>query len=111
MSLLLLIGAVVATVAGLLLARRTHRRQELLSPLTAATIAGLVLALLVGSAAVIGWDVPALKGFDYRGGIKIMPELAALIAALTLYNAAFKIGSMSCRARRGPYVMISGVAG
>src|SRR3546814_7541598 len=45
--------------------------------------------LLVGSAAVIGWDVPALKGFDYRGGIKIMPELAALIAALTLYNAAF----------------------
>src|SRR3546814_357737 len=32
MSLLLLIGAVVATVAGLLLARRTHRRQELLSP-------------------------------------------------------------------------------
>ncbi|HEY9539269.1 MAG TPA: ABC transporter permease subunit [Kiloniellaceae bacterium] len=89
MSLLLLIGAVVATVAGLLLARRTHRRQELLSPLTAATIAGLVLALLVGSAAVIGWDVPALKGFDYRGGIKIMPELAALIAALTLYNAAF----------------------
>ena len=35
------------------------------------------------------WDVPAPAGFDYRGGVKIMPELAALIAALTLYNAAF----------------------
>ncbi|HEY9549565.1 MAG TPA: ABC transporter permease subunit, partial [Kiloniellaceae bacterium] len=89
MSLLLLTGAVVATVGGLLLARRARRRQELLSPLTAATTAGLILALLLGSAAVIGWDVPALKGFDYRGGINIMPELAALIAALTLYNAAF----------------------
>src|SRR3546814_16320924 len=88
MSLLLLIGAVVATVAGLLLARRTHRRQELLSPLTAATIAGLVLALLVGSAAVIGGDVPAHKRFDDSGGIKIMPAHAALIAARTHSNAA-----------------------
>jgi general L-amino acid transport system permease protein len=45
--------------------------------------------LLVVTAVAIEWEVPTLKGFDYRGGVKIMPELAALIAALTLYNAAF----------------------
>lgn len=88
-SLLLFAGAVTAAFAGLLLARRAHRRQELLSPPAVAAIASLTLGLLVASAAVTSWDVPALKGFDYRGGIKIMPELAALIAALTLYNAAF----------------------
>ena len=87
--LMLLTGAVAAAVAGLLLARRAHRRQELLSPHVAASIGGLVLALLVVTAAAIEWEVPTLKGFDYRDGVKIMPELAALIAALTLYNAAF----------------------
>jgi general L-amino acid transport system permease protein len=89
LPLMLLTGAVAAAVAGLLLARRAHRRQEQLSPHVAASIGGLVLALLVVTAAAIEWEVPTLKGFDYRGGMKIMPELAALIAALTLYNAAF----------------------
>ena len=87
--LMLLTGAVAAAIAGLLLARRAHRRQELLSPHAAASIGGLMLALLVVTAAAIEWEVPTLKGFDYRGGVKIMPELTALIAALTLYNAAF----------------------
>jgi general L-amino acid transport system permease protein len=88
-SLLLLAAAIATLCAGLLLARRAHRRQELLAPRHAAGIALLAAALLAATATSLDWDVPAPAGFDYRGGAKVMPELAALIAALTLYNAAF----------------------
>ena len=35
------------------------------------------------------WDVPALRGFNYRGGFVLVPEFVALFAALTTYTAAF----------------------
>jgi len=35
------------------------------------------------------WDMPALKGFNFGGGITIIPELAALWIALSLYTASF----------------------
>ncbi|MDG1007687.1 MAG: amino acid ABC transporter permease [Alphaproteobacteria bacterium] len=34
-------------------------------------------------------DVPALKGFNFRGGITVIPEFVALLLALSLYTAAF----------------------
>ena len=34
-------------------------------------------------------DVPVLKGFNFRGGVSIIPELAALLLALSIYTAAF----------------------
>ena len=34
-------------------------------------------------------ELPALKGFNFRGGISIIPELGALLLALTIYTAAF----------------------
>jgi general L-amino acid transport system permease protein len=34
-------------------------------------------------------DVPALHGFNFRGGVNIIPEFAALLLALSLYTAAF----------------------
>lgn len=37
----------------------------------------------------IEWDLPALKGFNFGGGISIIPELAALWIALSLYTASF----------------------
>ena len=35
------------------------------------------------------WDLPALRGFNFGGGITIIPELAALWIALSLYTASF----------------------
>ncbi|UJF25057.1 ABC transporter permease subunit [Suttonella sp. R2A3] len=35
------------------------------------------------------YSLPQLKGFNYRGGLTILPELAALWLALTLYSAAY----------------------
>lgn len=35
------------------------------------------------------YQLPQLKGFNYRGGVTILPELLALWLALTLYSAAY----------------------
>ncbi|PSW21277.1 amino acid ABC transporter permease [Photobacterium sanctipauli] len=35
------------------------------------------------------FEAPVLKGFNFRGGISIIPELAALLLALSIYTASF----------------------
>ena len=37
----------------------------------------------------ISLQYPELKGFNFRGGISIIPELAALLLALSVYTASF----------------------
>lgn len=39
--------------------------------------------------AALHWDVPALQGFNFRGGMVLIPELAALTLALSVYTSAF----------------------
>jgi general L-amino acid transport system permease protein len=57
---------------------------------------GLGLLFLIPA---IGWfvsggypfwiDVPVLQGFNYKGGLRLSPEFAALTVGLTTYTAAF----------------------
>ena len=35
------------------------------------------------------WEQPVLKGFNFKGGIRLIPELVALLLALSLYTASF----------------------
>ena len=72
------------------------RRRQLASgrpfpvaPVMLVLILGLpaVVFLLIG--APLGWEMPALRGFNFRGGITVIPELAALLLALSIYTAAF----------------------
>lgn len=57
-------------------------------PLLMVTVASFgVAALLAG--VPFSLDVPALKGFNFRGGITVIPEFVALLLALSLYTAAF----------------------
>ncbi len=37
----------------------------------------------------IGWSVPKLTGFNFEGGLTILPELFALTLGLSIYAAAF----------------------
>jgi len=37
----------------------------------------------------LSWDLPSLKGFNFRGGMTIIPELTALVTALSIYTATF----------------------
>lgn len=39
--------------------------------------------------AALHWDVPALRGFNFRGGMVLIPELASLTLALSVYTSAF----------------------
>ena len=48
-------------------------------PITVLGIAGTLSA----------WDIPALRGFNYRGGFVIIPEFVALLVALVTYTAGF----------------------
>jgi len=42
---------------------------------------------IFGSA--LHWDIPELRGFNFRGGMVLIPELAALTLALSIYTSAF----------------------
>jgi general L-amino acid transport system permease protein len=54
---------------------------------------GLVIGLPLLSALVFGapvkFEIPALRGFNFAGGSRIIPELVALTLALSTYTAAF----------------------
>jgi general L-amino acid transport system permease protein len=47
----------------------------------------LIVFLIVGSP--LAWDYPELKGFNFKGGTAIIPELLALLLALTIYTGTF----------------------
>lgn len=54
---------------------------------------GLFIALPLLAHMIFGaalhWDVPELRGFNFRGGMALIPELAALTLALSVYTSAF----------------------
>ncbi|RKF20036.1 amino acid ABC transporter permease [Alginatibacterium sediminis] len=50
------------------------------------TVPGIVF-LLAGSP--VHLEYPELKGFNFKGGLTVIPELAALLIALTVYTASF----------------------
>ncbi|ASV57176.1 amino acid ABC transporter permease [Lelliottia jeotgali] len=39
--------------------------------------------------AALHWDIPQLRGFNFQGGMVLIPELAALTLALSIYTSAF----------------------
>ncbi len=89
-------ASLVATLAGVwLFARHARRVQEqtgriypVLSVSVAVLVAVPVLAYFA-SGSPIHLDWPALKGFNYQGGIALKPEFFALWFALSIYTAAF----------------------
>lgn len=49
----------------------------------------LLLAWLVGAGLSARWELPALHGFNFTGGLRIPPELLALWLGISIYTAAF----------------------
>ena len=58
-------------------------------PASLALIIGLPLLAHALFGAALHWDVPELRGFNFRGGMALIPELAALTLALSVYTSAF----------------------
>ncbi|BAM89940.1 putative amino acid transport protein, permease protein [Bradyrhizobium oligotrophicum S58] len=58
-------------------------------PYVLGLLIGLPLVAVIVSGAPLAFEVPALKGFNFAGGSRIIPELVALTLALTMYTASF----------------------
>ncbi len=83
---------VIATLGLSLWSRRrqdrTGRRFPWL-PTGLTLVIALPFAALVATGFPIGFDTPVLRGFNFVGGIRLIPEFVALLLALTTYTAAF----------------------
>jgi general L-amino acid transport system permease protein len=58
-------------------------------PAGLALILGLPLAVWAAHGAPFTPDIPALRGFNFRGGITVSPEFFALLIGLVTYTAGF----------------------
>jgi general L-amino acid transport system permease protein len=84
--------SVIAIVALKLWARRLQIRAGRQVPLLWTSLALLVvpsLLALIATGFPIGFERPELRGFNFVGGIRLLPEFVALVVALTTYTAAF----------------------
>lgn len=87
-----LLAAVVATIAFAGFARRRQARTGKALPvywIGAAMIIGVPLATFLLTGMPLEWSVPELTGFNFRGGVTIIPEFMALWLALSIYTASF----------------------
>jgi general L-amino acid transport system permease protein len=90
-----LVAIAVAVVAALAL--RGFARRRLFREGRPMTIGPYVLALLIGLPLFVvlvfgtpfSIEVPQLKGFNFAGGLRVVPEFVALTLALSTYTAAF----------------------
>ncbi|MGL4286991.1 MAG: amino acid ABC transporter permease [Phreatobacter sp.] len=89
---LVVIAGIVAQAAIALWAKRRRDETGQIFPAWATGLALLiglpVLAFGIASF-VTSWDVPAFRGFNFRGGFVLVPEFVALFLALTVYTAGF----------------------
>ncbi len=86
---------VAACVIVYFMAKWAHKRQEETGQQfhTVYASIGLLVGLPFIAAVITGfplsWDYPALKGFNFKGGFTLIPELVSLSLALALYTASF----------------------
>lgn len=90
------IGAlIVGIIATIIINIWANNKQKLTGQQT--PMLRIALSLIVGLPLVVYFvlgmpisaEYPELKGFNFRGGISIIPELAALVLALSIYTASF----------------------
>jgi general L-amino acid transport system permease protein len=67
---------------------RTGRQMTLVWTCLALPIVPPLIALIV-TGWPIGFEAPELRGFNFVGGVRLLPEFVALLVALTTYTAAF----------------------
>jgi general L-amino acid transport system permease protein len=88
-------AAAAGVIAALLLRWWAKRRQVRTGAQLPAVwigcglVVGLPLVALVATGFPIGFEKPELRGFNFIGGVRLIPEFVALLVALTTYTAAF----------------------
>lgn len=86
----------VAALAGTWVFRRWARARQAATgqilPVWSISLAAIVLAPIVGLLLAgwpLTWNVPALAGFNFKGGMTLVPEFLALLAGLVVYTATY----------------------
>jgi len=92
-------GAVIAFIVGAIGTRlwvlRARVRQDATGarpatwPVALALLVGLPLVVWAAMGAPFQWDLPAMRGFNFRGGGTVSPEFFALLLGLVVYTAAY----------------------
>ena len=92
---LVVVALALGTMGSLLLSWQARRRREaqgVVTPVTLQSLALIFVPALVISA-VVGFPLhftwPVLEGFNFEGGIVVLPELMALVIALSTYTASY----------------------
>ena len=86
---------VIGIIFAILFAKYCKRKQDLTGVqypvfwINFSVICSLPLIAFFISGMPISLEIPGLKGFNFRGGMHMSPELAALTFALGIYTAAF----------------------
>ncbi len=89
------ISFILALISSYILKRWAKKRQDetgkqfpvMSSAFGMIVLLPLLLFFIIGSP--LSFDYPALKGFNFKGGMVIRPEFIAMFLALTIYTAAF----------------------
>ncbi|MFQ3187856.1 MAG: general L-amino acid transport system permease protein [Gammaproteobacteria bacterium] len=89
------VAFIIGFIAMLFMRRWAHKRQDETGQQF--PVAWVTLGLLIGlpffvfllSGMPMGIEYPVLTGFNFSGGIALVPELLALVLALTIYTGAF----------------------
>ena len=90
-----LVALAVGIVASLVLRhyarRRLFERGQLVRiwPYVLALIVGLPLVAMLAFGVPLTFELPHLRGFNFAGGSRVIPEFVALTVALSTYTAAF----------------------
>ena len=86
---------VIAIIFSILFYKYCKKKQDLTGAqypvfwINLSVIISLPIVAFLISGMPISLEIPALKGFNFRGGMHMSPELAALTFALGIYTAAF----------------------
>ena len=86
---------IIAIIFSILFYKYCKKKQDLTGAqypvfwINLSVIISLPLFAFFISGMPISLEIPALKGFNFRGGMHMSPELAALTFALGIYTAAF----------------------
>ena len=86
---------VIAIIFSILFYKYCKKKQDLTGAqypvfwINLSVIISLPLFAFFISGMPVSLEIPALKGFNFRGGMHMSPELAALTFALGIYTAAF----------------------
>ena len=87
-----LVIAIIATIVFRRWAKRVQDETGTIYP-----VFWISIGIIVGATAIafllagmpLSWEVPELKGFNFRGGMALKPEFLALWLALSYYTACF----------------------